>query len=71
MEDPDPDFFVHGPSNAEGQSDYGPGGYHPVTLGDILPFFPATGRPRYRIMAKLGHGSFATVWLARTSSGDR
>ncbi|KAK5998794.1 Serine/threonine-protein kinase SRPK-like protein [Cladobotryum mycophilum] len=36
---------------------YEPGGYHPVQIGDILI-------NRYRIVHKLGHGTFATVWLA-------
>lgn len=40
---------------------YRPGGYHPIKLGDML----ASSTSRYRILHKLGHGSFATVWLAR------
>lgn len=36
---------------------YHPGGYHPVRYGDIL-------KHRYRIIRKLGFGSFSTVWLA-------
>ena len=36
---------------------YNYGGYHPVTLGDVLD-------DRYRIHCKLGWGSYATVWLA-------
>ncbi|KAJ7276758.1 kinase-like domain-containing protein [Mycena rebaudengoi] len=43
--------------------DYGPGGLFPVKLGDILS--PEGSMPRYRISAKLGHGSYSTVWLAR------
>lgn len=34
------------------------GGYHPVSLGDIL-------NGRYEIIHKLGFGSYAVVWLAR------
>jgi serine/threonine protein kinase len=37
---------------------YGPGGYHPVDLGDILH------NGRYQIIHRLGHGGFSTVWLA-------
>ncbi|EHK40492.1 hypothetical protein TRIATDRAFT_231146, partial [Trichoderma atroviride IMI 206040] len=44
---------------AEELSGYGPGGYHPVRLGDTLD------DGRYRILNKLGFGSFSTVWLAR------
>ncbi|KAM4055121.1 kinase [Hirsutella rhossiliensis] len=37
---------------------YQSGGYHPVQIGDSL-------QGRYRIVHKLGHGSFSTTWLAR------
>ncbi|RJE20032.1 STYKc [Aspergillus sclerotialis] len=40
---------------------YKPGGYHPVKLGEI---FQNGGSSKYRILQKLGSGSFATVWLA-------
>lgn len=36
---------------------YRPGGFHPVKFGDIL----AGGK--YRVIRKLGNGSFSTVWL--------
>ena len=36
---------------------YHPGGLHPIHFGDVL-------NDRYRIIRKLGNGSFATVWLA-------
>ncbi|KAG6109012.1 hypothetical protein E4U31_007216 [Claviceps sp. LM219 group G6] len=54
----------------ENQTRYKRFGLHPVSLGDVLPK-PLTcvsdvkKEPRYQIMLKLGHGAFATVWLAR------
>lgn len=39
--------------------DYRPGGYHPVVLGEIF------NNGQYRVMRKLGEGSYSTVWLAR------
>ena len=36
---------------------YKPGGYHPIQIGDRL-------HNRYRIVHKLGHGTFSTAWLA-------
>jgi serine/threonine-protein kinase SRPK3 len=38
---------------------YQPGGFHPVSIGDIY----ANGR--YKILHKLGFGGSSTVWLAR------
>lgn len=38
--------------------DYRPGGYHPVVLGDVF-------NNRYKVIRKLGEGSYSTVWLAR------
>ena len=37
---------------------YQPGGYHPVHLGDVYC-------ERYKVINKLGFGSYSTVWLAR------
>ncbi|PWY64779.1 kinase-like protein [Aspergillus sclerotioniger CBS 115572] len=37
---------------------YRPGGYHPVCVGDVL-------HNRYRVIHKLGHGAFSTIWLSR------
>lgn len=48
------------PFRLEKLLDYGPCGLHPVHLGD---FFGKDGR--YRVLYKLGHGGFATVWLCR------
>lgn len=38
---------------------YRPGGLHPVHIGDTLKL------DRYKILHKLGFGSWSTVWLAR------
>jgi non-specific serine/threonine protein kinase len=37
--------------------DYRPGGYHPVVLGDVF-------NHQYKVIRKLGEGSYSTVWLA-------
>lgn len=39
--------------------EYRPGKFHPIHLGDLLD------DARYRIVRKLGYGSYSTVWLAR------
>ncbi|UKK02838.1 serine/threonine protein kinase [Theileria orientalis] len=44
-------------SDTEDQKSYVPGGYHPVTIGEVY-------NERYKIEAKLGWGYFSTVWLA-------
>ena len=38
---------------------YKPGGYHPVHLGDEFK------DGQYKVVRKLGWGTFSTVWLAR------
>ncbi|KAJ6616054.1 kinase-like domain-containing protein [Mycena sp. CBHHK59/15] len=61
----DPFVFMVVEDMEEGKN-YGHGGFFPVKLGDVLgPECSAPGSPRYRISAKLGHGSYSTVWLAR------
>lgn len=37
---------------------YQPGGYHPIEIGDHL-------HKRYRVVHKLGYGTFSTTWLAQ------
>ncbi|KAJ6554532.1 kinase-like domain-containing protein [Mycena capillaripes] len=51
----------------EHSSCYGPGGLCPIRVGDLLGPDP----PRYRVAAKLGWGSYATVWLARDLVGSK
>lgn len=43
---------------------YEVGGFHPIHLGDEFD-------GRYRIVHKLGHGGFSTVWLARDLQSER
>ncbi|KDN61295.1 putative SRPK2 bound unphosphorylated [Colletotrichum sublineola] len=43
-------------ADVERLSDYRLGGYHPIQIDDRL-------HKRYRIVHKLGHGTFSTVWL--------
>jgi serine/threonine protein kinase len=45
-------------STLETPSRYATGGYHPIEIGDTLH------HERYRIIHRLGHGGFSTVWLA-------
>ena len=51
------DFHYSGPG-AEYLDGYRPGGYHPVHLGDVY-------HERYKVLHKLGFGSYSTVWIAR------
>lgn len=41
--------------------DYCPGGHHPVVLGDVFH------DGQFKVIRKLGEGSYSTVWLARDS----
>ncbi|KAK7961730.1 kinase-like protein [Apiospora aurea] len=43
---------------------YEPGGYHPVVVDDLL-------HRRYRIVDKLGHGGYSTIWLAHDEQTTR
>ena len=43
---------------------YRAGGYHPVTIGDRF-------HDRYRVVHKLGHGTYSTIWLARDEVSNR
>jgi serine/threonine-protein kinase SRPK3 len=52
------------PDDLEDIRCYYAGGFHPICLGDVL----SADSPlrQYRILHKLGHGAYATVWLAET-----
>ncbi|KAL9103285.1 MAG: hypothetical protein Q9163_001663 [Psora crenata] len=61
---------VHSPlyywqENVEDLERYREGGYHPIQIGDQF------SSNRYRIVHKLGYGSYSTVWLARDAHQDR
>ncbi|KAK9369044.1 kinase-like domain-containing protein [Lipomyces kononenkoae] len=43
---------------------YRQGGYHPITVGDHL-------HDRYRIIHKLGFGTYSTTWLAKDQKTDK
>jgi hypothetical protein len=45
--------------DAEPLHRYRPGGYHPLALGDALK------NERYKILHKLGWGSYSTTWAAK------
>ncbi|EIW59837.1 kinase-like protein [Trametes versicolor FP-101664 SS1] len=51
----------------EEQERYCSGGFHPIAIGVMLDPEAGLAPPerRYRILHKLGFGSYATVWLAR------
>ena len=51
-------FIYHYIEGVERLECYQPGGYHPTRIGDCL-------HGRYRIVHKLGHGAYSTIWLAR------
>ncbi|KAB8201510.1 kinase-like protein [Aspergillus parasiticus] len=42
---------------------YRPGGYHPISIGDVF-------QERYRVVHKLGYGTYSTTWLCRDKKSD-
>ena len=53
------------PETYEDPEKYRPGGYHPVLIHDLL------SDGRYEVLHKIGHGGFATVWLAWDDNENR
>ncbi|KAF5672850.1 CMGC SRPK kinase [Fusarium circinatum] len=51
--------------DAEPLHRYRPGGYHPVALGDSL------NDKRYKVLHKLGWGSYSTTWAAKDQLHNR
>ncbi|KAK9238400.1 kinase-like protein, partial [Lipomyces kononenkoae] len=43
---------------------YGPGGYHPIVIGDVL-------QTRYKVVHKLGYGTYSTTWLCRDNLSNK
>ena len=64
-------FFFIADEEVEDMSMYKMGGYHPVTLGDTFSNIPNSRAPRYRVLHKLGHGSFSTVWIAQDLAHEK
>ncbi|OAA46512.1 protein kinase domain protein [Beauveria brongniartii RCEF 3172] len=56
--DSDSRVRFHAYDDVESFYGYVPGGYHPVAIGDRLG-------GHYKVLNKLGHGGYSTVWLAR------
>ncbi|KAJ4984062.1 serine/threonine-protein kinase SRPK3 [Stagonosporopsis vannaccii] len=54
--------FENNSAPCEWAEEYRPGGFHPVKIGDTFH------DGRYKVIRKLGEGSFSTVWLAVSSS---
>ena len=50
------DFKYRWIDGAERLERYQPGGYHPVLIGDVL-------EKRYRVVHKLGYGTYSTIWI--------
>jgi hypothetical protein len=52
-----PKYYNSRLDDVEDLEKYRPGGYHPVSIGDIF------SRGRYEVLHKLGYGGSSTVWL--------
>lgn len=64
------DFHFYSMGMTEEITLYCPGGYHPIIVGDILRPSDGGDERGYRIMNKLGWGSYATVWLAQKTDSS-
>jgi serine/threonine protein kinase len=60
-QDPDLWRFEDTGATCEWAEEYCPGGFHPVNLGETFH------NGKYRVIRKLGDGSYSTVWLAVSS----
>ncbi len=61
-----PDDEEFAPFPRESSSEYRQGGFHPIILGDYIG-----SEKRLRVVHKLGHGGFATVWLCRDTHEEQ
>ncbi|KAJ3513710.1 hypothetical protein NLJ89_g2791 [Agrocybe chaxingu] len=68
---PELSLYWDADDDVEGIRRYTTGGFHPVRLGDVVSSrgtstaaIADSPSRQYRILHKLGHGAFATVWLA-------
>ncbi|KAE8313934.1 kinase-like protein [Aspergillus transmontanensis] len=53
----------HGTYGVERLEKYQPGGYHPISIGDVF-------QERYRVVHKLCYGTYSTTWLCRDEKSD-
>lgn len=60
-----PEDVYIGNTELEDLECYKAGGFHPTIIGDTFQ------GGRYRVVHKLGHGGYSTVWLARDQESDR
>ncbi|KAG6813130.1 hypothetical protein H0H92_013754 [Tricholoma furcatifolium] len=58
-------FYWNADDDIEDIKHYTIGGYHPISLGEVL----SSPSCQYRVLHKLGRGAFATVWLAESIQG--
>ncbi|KAK4860831.1 hypothetical protein LT330_004562 [Penicillium expansum] len=63
-DDDDARFLYEPLEGVERFENYRPGGYHPIQIGDLF-------HSRYRVIHKLGHGSYSTAWLARDEKSNK
>ncbi|KAF9041465.1 kinase-like protein [Panaeolus papilionaceus] len=56
-------MIAHRKATVEPQERYKPGGYHPVSPGELY-------KERYRVIHRLGWGMYSTVWLVQDTSNQ-